>query len=66
MTGNLRYTDANHYCETFVPLIRLEAEYDRKIKESIKLEKVCVRWEVALNRKRVAYFRIPGANEGTS
>ncbi|CDS42690.1 regulator of nonsense transcripts 1 [Echinococcus multilocularis] len=60
----LRYDDATHYCETFVPLIRLEAEYDRKIKESIKLEKVCVRWEVALNRKRVAYFRIPGANEG--
>nr|CDS17643.1 regulator of nonsense transcripts 1 [Echinococcus granulosus] len=60
----LRYDDATHYCETLVPLIRLEAEYDRKIKESIKLEKVCVRWEVALNRKRVAYFRIPGANEG--
>ncbi|VDK35263.1 unnamed protein product [Taenia asiatica] len=60
----LRYADPTQYCETFVPLIRLEAEYDRKIKESIKLEKVCVRWEVALNRKRVAYFRIPGANEG--
>lgn len=55
----LRYENEAHYSGTFVPLIQLEAEYDRKVKESIKLEKVFVRWEVALNRKRVAYFRVP-------
>lgn len=60
----LRYENEAHYSATFVPLIRLEADYDRKVKESIKLEKVLVRWEVALNRKMVAYFTIPDVNEG--
>ncbi|VDD79775.1 unnamed protein product [Mesocestoides corti] len=60
----LRYTSPAHYRQTFVPLVQLEADYDRKIKESLKLENICVRWEVALNTKMMAYFRIPGANEG--
>ncbi len=60
----LRYTSHDHYTQTFIPLVQLEAAYDRKIKESLKLENVHVRWEVALNTKMMAYFRIPGANEG--
>lgn len=59
-----RYELSSHYRQTFAPLIKLEAEYDRKIKESLKLENVVVRWDTALNTKKVAYFRIPGANEG--
>ncbi|CAL8104829.1 unnamed protein product [Calicophoron daubneyi] len=60
----LRYESSLQYRETFKPLVKLEAAYDQKIKESLKLENVVIRWETALNRKYVAYFRIPGANEG--
>ncbi|VDP91630.1 unnamed protein product [Echinostoma caproni] len=60
----LRYSCTAEYCDTFVPLVKLEAEYDKKIKESLKLENVVIRWETALNRCHVAYFRVPGANEG--
>uniref|UniRef100_A0A0V0J7I1 Regulator of nonsense transcripts 1 n=1 Tax=Schistocephalus solidus TaxID=70667 RepID=A0A0V0J7I1_SCHSO len=60
----LRYDSSYHYQQTFTPLVQLEAAYDKKIKESLKLENVIVRWETALNTKKVAYFRIPGANEG--
>ncbi|THD20660.1 Regulator of nonsense transcripts 1 [Fasciola hepatica] len=60
----LRYSSAAQYRDTFVPLVKLEAEYDKKIKESLKLENVVIRWETALNRCHVAYFRVPGANEG--
>nr|CAH8825043.1 unnamed protein product [Trichobilharzia regenti] len=60
----LRYENARQYREVFIPLVQLEADYDKKIKESLKLENVSIRWETALNKRRVAYFRIPGANEG--
>ncbi|KAK4472513.1 hypothetical protein MN116_002682 [Schistosoma mekongi] len=60
----LRYEHSQQYRDIFTPLVELEADYDKKIKESLKLENVSVRWETALNKRRVAYFRIPGANEG--
>ncbi|CAH8489401.1 unnamed protein product [Schistosoma curassoni] len=60
----LRYENSQQYRDVFIPLVELEADYDKKIKESLKLENVSVRWETALNKRRVAYFRIPGANEG--
>ncbi|KAH8849432.1 Regulator of nonsense transcripts 1 [Schistosoma japonicum] len=60
----LRYEHSQQYRDVFTPLVELEADYDKKIKESLKLENVSVRWETALNKRRVAYFRIPGANEG--
>ncbi|OON21747.1 hypothetical protein X801_02355, partial [Opisthorchis viverrini] len=60
----LRYKSSLQYQMTFKPLVEIEAAYDQKVKESLKLENVVVRWETALNRKHVAYFRIPGANEG--
>ncbi|VEL26902.1 unnamed protein product, partial [Protopolystoma xenopodis] len=59
----LRYESSLHYRDTFTPLVKLEAAYDKKIKESLKLEKVMIRWDTGLNNKLVAYFRIPGANE---
>lgn len=59
-----RYNSPLHYQQTFLPLVKLESTYDKKIKEALKLENVCIRWEVALNTKMLAYFRIPGANEG--
>lgn len=59
----LRYETAFQYESIFEPLIRLEAEYDKKLKESQTQTNVTVRWERGLNLKWVAYFVLP-RNEG--
>ena len=40
----------------FGPLIKLEADYDKSLKEAQARENVTVRWDVALNKKRIAHF----------
>lgn len=60
----LRYEDAYHYQNIFGPLVNMEAEYDKKIKESQTQENVTVRWDVGLNKKRVAYFLLPKLEQG--
>lgn len=52
----LRYENAYHYQNVFAPLVKMEAEYDKKVKESQRQEEVVVRWDVGLNKKRLAYF----------
>uniref|UniRef100_A0A7S2PGC9 Upf1 domain-containing protein n=1 Tax=Zooxanthella nutricula TaxID=1333877 RepID=A0A7S2PGC9_9DINO len=52
----LRYEDAYQYQHVFAPLVKMEADYDRRVKESQTQENVVVRWDVGLNKKRVAYF----------
>ena len=52
----LRYEDAYQYQNIFGPLVNMEAEYDKILKESQTQEDVVVRWDVGLNKKRVAYF----------
>ncbi|MDP2438814.1 MAG: DEAD/DEAH box helicase, partial [archaeon] len=59
----LRYETAFQYESIFEPLIQLEAEYDKKLKESQTQTNVTVRWDRGLNLKRVAYFLLP-RNEG--
>jgi len=44
--------------------VKLEAEYDRKLKESQTQDNIIVRWDVGLNKKRIAYFHFLKANEG--
>ncbi|KAG5455660.1 MAG: RNA helicase-domain-containing protein, partial [Olpidium bornovanus] len=55
----LRYEDAYQYQNIFGPLVKLEADYDRKLKESQTQEDVMVRWDVGLNQKRIAWFNLP-------
>lgn len=43
----------------FGPLVKLEADYDKKLKESQTQENIEVRWDVGLNKKRIAYFHLP-------
>ena len=38
------------------PLVKLEADYDRQMKEQQTQENVTVRWDMGLNKKRIAYF----------
>ncbi|CRG94113.1 regulator of nonsense transcripts, putative [Plasmodium gallinaceum] len=52
----LKYEDAHHYQSIFAPLVQLEADYDKSIKEGQKQANVTVRWDVGLNKKRYAHF----------
>ena len=54
----LRYEDGYHYQNIFGPLVKMEADFDRKVKESQTQENVDVRWVTGLNRKLVAYFHM--------
>ncbi|KAJ3594968.1 hypothetical protein NHX12_004273 [Muraenolepis orangiensis] len=55
----LRYEDAYQYQNIFGPLVKLEADYDKKLKESQTQGNVTVRWDLGLNKKRIAYFTVP-------
>ncbi|ETW49233.1 hypothetical protein PFMALIP_02736 [Plasmodium falciparum MaliPS096_E11] len=52
----LKYEDAHHYQSIFSPLVQLEADYDKSIKEGQKQGNVSVRWDIGLNKKRYAHF----------
>lgn len=54
----LRYDDAYHYQNIMAPLIMLEADTDKKNKESQGQHDVVVRWDVGLNMRKSAYFVI--------
>lgn len=48
----LRYTDAFQYQRSFGPLVKLEADYDKMLKESQALEHVTVTWGTSLGGTR--------------
>ncbi|KAM7349984.1 upf1 RNA helicase [Cochliomyia hominivorax] len=54
----LRYEDGYQYEKIFAPLVNLEAEYDKKLKESQTQEGIEVRWDIGLNKKTIAYFTL--------
>ena len=54
-----RYEDAYMYQNIFGPLVKMEADYDRKLKETQTQEGVTVRWDIGLNRKSRATFNFP-------
>lgn len=53
------YEDGYHYQNILAPLVRLEAEYDRRTKENQSQIDLSVRWDVGLSKKRIAIFRFP-------
>jgi regulator of nonsense transcripts 1 len=55
----LRYEDAYQYQNIFGPLVKMEADDDKRLKESQTQEHVQVRWDYGLNKKRIAYFSLP-------
>ncbi|KAK4800827.1 hypothetical protein SAY86_021314 [Trapa natans] len=55
----LKYEDAYQYQNVFAPLIKLEADYDKMMKESQSKDNVIIRWDIGLNKKRIAYFMFP-------
>ncbi|KAK9988632.1 hypothetical protein SO802_028871 [Lithocarpus litseifolius] len=57
--GALKYEDAYQYQNVFAPLIKLEADYDKMMKESQSKDNVTIWWDIGLNKKRIAYFVFP-------
>ncbi|KAJ2735917.1 ATP-dependent RNA helicase [Coemansia sp. BCRC 34962] len=55
----LRYEDAYQYQSIFGPLVKIEADYDRRMKESQTEDNITVRWDTGLNRRKLAYFQLP-------
>lgn len=55
----LRYEDAYQYQNVFGPLVKIEADYDRKLKESQSQDGLVVRWDLGLNNKHLASFVLP-------
>ena len=53
------YDDAYYYQNILSPLVKLEADYDKKMKESQTKDNITIRWETGLNLKKVAYFVFP-------
>ncbi len=44
--------------------MKFEADYDKKLKESQTQGNIEVRWDVGLNKKRIAYFNFPRRDGG--
>ena len=61
----LRYVDGYQYRNIFGPLVKLEADYDRRVKEAQTQDNVRVRWAVGLNKKSVAYVGLRKTDSGT-
>ena len=59
-----RYEDAYQYQNIFGPLVKFEADYDKKLKESQTQGNIEVRWDVGLNKKRIAHFNFPRRDGG--
>ncbi|KAI8376540.1 RNA helicase-domain-containing protein [Radiomyces spectabilis] len=60
----LRYEDAYQYQNILGPLVQMEADYDKKLKESQTCDDIVVRWDVGLNQKNVAWFYFPKLEMG--
>ncbi|XP_077532110.1 upf1 RNA helicase [Haemaphysalis longicornis] len=54
----LRYEDGYQYQNIFGPLVKMEADYDKKLKESQTQDNIEVRWDIGLNKKMIAYFTV--------
>jgi len=52
----VRYEDSHQYKQIYGALLKLEADYDRKLKESQAQSGIQVRWELGLNGRHNVYF----------
>ena len=54
-----RYEDAYAHQNIFGPLVEMEADYDKAMKESQARNNVTIRWDTAMNSKALAHFIFP-------
>jgi regulator of nonsense transcripts 1 len=45
-------------------LVKIESDYDRKMKEAQTETDITVRWDMGLNQKRLAWFGMPKLESG--
>jgi regulator of nonsense transcripts 1 len=55
----LKYDDAYQYQNVFGPLVKIESDYDRKLKEAQSEDNLTIRWDYGLNNKHLASFHLP-------
>jgi regulator of nonsense transcripts 1 len=60
----LKYDDPYHYQNIFGPLVKMESDYDKKLKEAQSEDNLQVRWDVGLNHKHLASFILPKIESG--
>lgn len=61
---DIRYEDAYQYQNILGPLVKIEADYDKRMKESQGESDISVRWDMGLNQKRTAWFTMPKLESG--
>ncbi|KAI0206844.1 P-loop containing nucleoside triphosphate hydrolase protein [Astrocystis sublimbata] len=60
----LKYEDPYQYQNIFGPLVKMESDYDKKLKEAQSEDGLIVRWDVGLNYKHIASFTFPKLESG--
>ena len=61
----LRYNNAEHYEQTFIPLVKMESDYDKKLKEAQSEDDLKVVWETGrLNNKPLVSFQLRKIESG--
>ena len=60
----LKYDDPYHYQNIFGPLVKMESDYDKKLKEAQSEDKLVIRWDYGLNNKHLASFTLNKIESG--
>ncbi|KAM3441398.1 hypothetical protein MY4824_001522 [Beauveria thailandica] len=60
----LKYDDAFHYQHIFGPLVKMESDYDKKLKEAQSEDNLTVEWSQGLNNKHLATFNLRKIESG--
>ncbi|KAI1327332.1 P-loop containing nucleoside triphosphate hydrolase protein [Xylariaceae sp. FL0255] len=60
----LKYEDPYQYQNIFGPLVKMESDYDKKLKEAQSEDGLIVKWDMGLNNKHIASFTFPKLESG--
>lgn len=60
----LQYEDPYHYQNIFGPLVKMESDYDKKLKEAQSEDNLVVRWDYGLNNKHMVSFNLHKIESG--
>lgn len=60
----LKYDDPYHYQNIFGPLVKMESDYDKKLKEAQSEDNLTVRWDYGLNNKHLVSFTLHKIESG--
>lgn len=60
----LKYEDPFHYQNIFGPLVKMESDYDKKLKEAQSEDGLTVHWNYGLNNKHLVSFNLHKIESG--